>query len=457
MEDTPSDRASDAPVPPVRYALWWAGALAAAATLYLLSDGQPPTARFVAALAGLGMVLWVSETLPLYATALLISLLLIVPGGFAVDAVFASYFDPAVVLIFGGFVMGVALQKHGLDRYLADLILGRLGDRPSMVLLGFMALAAGFSMWITNTAATAILLPIALGVVVGNGLTPGTSRYGKALVLGIAYGATIGGIATPVGSTPNPIAVRFLREAGTPIGFLDWVVKLAPLAALLILAAAAVLLSFYRPELARVERPTARPQLDRKMAGVVAIFLVTVALWLTGSLHGVSAAAVSVVPVVALFVTRLLTEDDMARVDWGTLLLIGGSLALGQAIIASGLADAMGGFLAGALGGLPVVAVFFAITMFAIGLTVFTSNTAAAAILIPIVIPLAGVLGVPATPLVLLVMAGVSVDFLVPVGTPPNAMAYATKAVRVKDMLRAGAPLVVVAGLLATGLAVLYW
>jgi sodium-dependent dicarboxylate transporter 2/3/5 len=326
-----------------------------------------------------------------------------------------------------------------------------------MVLLGFMALAAGFSMWITNTAATAILLPIALGVVVGNGLTPGTSRYGKALVLGIAYGATIGGIATPVGSTPNPIAVRFLREAGTPIGFLDWVVKLAPLAALLILAAAAVLLSFYRPELARVERPTARPQLDRKMAGVVAIFLVTVALWLTGSLHGVSAAAVSVVPVVALFVTRLLTEDDMARVDWGTLLLIGGSLALGQAIIASGLADAMGGFLAGALGGLPVVAVFFAITMFAIGLTVFTSNTAAAAILIPIVIPLAGVLGVPATPLVLLVMAGVSVDFLVPVGTPPNAMAYATKAVRVKDMLRAGAPLVVVAGLLATGLAVLYW
>jgi sodium-dependent dicarboxylate transporter 2/3/5 len=444
-------------VTPARYAAWWGAAVGAGGAFYLLSGGMSDTARWVAALVGFGMVLWVSETLPLFATALIVSLLLVVPGGFAIDAVFASYFDPAVVLIFGGFVMGVALQKHGLDRYLADLILSRTGERPAAVLLGFMALSAGFSMWITNTAACAILLPIALGVVVSNGLTPGSSRYGKALVLGIAYGATIGGISTPVGSTPNPLAVRFLADAGTPITFLDWVVKLAPLAALMVLSAAAVLLWLYRPEVERVKRDPTHPRLDRRMVGVMAVFFVTVALWLTTGIHGVSAAAVSMVPVAALFATRLLDEHDILRVDWGTLLLIGGSLALGQAVVSSGLADAMGVFLADGLGGLPVVAVFFLVTMFAIALTVFTSNTAAAAILIPIVIPLAAVLSVPATPLVLLVMAGVSMDFLVPVGTPPNAMAYATKAVRVKDMVRAGTPLVVIAGVLATGAALAYW
>lgn len=455
-----SDPAGDEgpPEPAVtRYAAWWAAALAVAAVFYLATDGMSDSARFVAALTGLGMVMWVSETLPLYATALIVSLLLVVPGGFGLDTVFGSYFDPAVVLIFGGFVMGVALQKHGLDRYLADQVLSRTGDRPGAVLLGFMGLAAGFSMWITNTASAAILLPIALGVVSANGLKPGSSRYAKALVLGVAYGATIGGIATPVGSTPNPLAVRFLADAGTPITFLEWVVKLAPLAALMVLAAAGVLLWLYRPELNRVKRDPARPRLDRPMVGVMAVFSVTVALWLTTGIHGATAATVSVVPVAALFATRLLKEEDILKVDWGTLLLIGGSLALGQAVISSGLADAMGGFLADTLGGLPVVAVFFAVTMFAIGLTVFTSNTAAAAILIPIVIPLSAVLGVPATPLVLLVMAGVSMDFLVPVGTPPNAMAYATKVVRVKDLLRAGAPLVVLAGILATGLAIAFW
>lgn len=455
----PGPAPGDGPPEPsvARTATWWTAALAVAALFYLASGGLPDTARFVAALTGLGMVLWVSETLPLFATALIVSLLLVVPGGFGVDTVFGAYFDPAVVLIFGGFVMGVALQKHGLDRYLADLILTRTGDRPAAVLLGFMGLAAGFSMWITNTASTAILLPIALGVVSANGLTPGSSRYAKALVLGVAYGATIGGIATPVGSTPNPLAVRFLADAGSPISFLDWVVKLAPLAALMVLAAAGVLLWLYRPEVKRVKRDAAHPRIDRPMAAVMAIFFVTVALWLTTGIHGASAATVSVVPVALLFASRLLKEDDILKVDWGTLLLIGGSLALGEAVVTSGLADAMGTFLADALGGLPVIAVFFAVTMFAIGLTVFTSNTAAAAILIPIVIPLAAVLGVPATPLVLLVMAGVSMDFLVPVGTPPNAMAYATKAVRVKDMLRAGAPLVVLAGILATGVGVAFW
>ncbi len=456
MPDAPP--AGGPPTPsPARFAAWWVAAVSVGAVFYFLTAGTPDTARWVAALVGFAMVLWVSATLPLFATALIVSLLLVVPGGFAVGTVFGAYFDPAVVLIFGGFVMGVALQRHGLDRFLADLILSRTGDRPASVLLAFMGLSAGFSMWITNTAACAILLPIALGVVTSSGLKPGSSPYAKALVLGVAYGATIGGIATPVGSTPNPLAVRFLADAGTPVPFLDWVVKLAPLAALMVLVAAGTLLWLYRPELARVQRAPTHPKFDRHMAGVMAVFLVTVALWLTTTYHGVSAAAVSVVPVAVLFATRLLKEDDILKVDWGTLLLIGGSLALGEAVVSSGLAGAMGTLLAGALGGLPVVAVFFTVTMFAIGLTVFTSNTAAAAILIPIVIPLAAVLSVPATPLVLLVMAGVSMDFLVPVGTPPNAMAYATKAVRVKDMLRAGAPLVLLAGLLSTGVAVAFW
>lgn len=163
------------------------------------------------------------------------------------------------------------------------------------------------------------------------------------------------------------------------------------------------------------------------------------------------------VPLFLLYLTRLLKAEDFSRIDWGTLVLMGGSIALGKAILDSGLAQTFAAAIEGGLAGQATIVVYLVIVLAAIGLTVFASNTAAAVVMIPLVIPLAPILVVGVRPLVLLVAVGVSLDFLVPVGTPPNAMAYATGEVRVKDFLKAGSLLVVLATTLTAVLGLLYW
>jgi sodium-dependent dicarboxylate transporter 2/3/5 len=436
---------------------WYAAAIGSFAIVLLLPSPLGPSARLVAAISALGMVLWVSEKLPLYITALLVSFLLIVLGGFDVRTVFAAYFDPVVVLILGGFVLGVALQKHGLDRYLAAVLLRRAGTKPSRVLLGLMLLAAGFSMWMSNTASTAVVLPVAVSILALNGIRGKTSNFAKASVLGVAYAASIGGIGTLVGSTPNPLAARFLADAGEPITFAEWMYFTLPIVAVMLIGAWLVLLRLYPPEVASVRTFDVVPKLDRPKLLVMATFFLTVALWLTTGLHGIPASVVSLVPMLVLYLLRLLVEADFGKVDWGTLVLIGGSIALGEAIQASGLAETFAQAIGAAVAGQPLVLVFLIVVLAAIALTVAATNTAAAVVMIPLMIPLAPVLGVGLRPLVLMVAVGVSIDLLVPVGTPPNAMAYATGMVRVRDMIYAGSPLVVLATLLTTAVALVYW
>lgn len=433
-----------------RTAIWIALA-AIASALGLLVDG--PAGVVLAILLG-AMVLWVSEILPLAVTAMLSSLALIIVAGHEPRTVFASYFDPVVVLLMGGFFLGVALRKHGLDVYFADAVVRRAGTDPKWVLLAIMATAATFSMWISNTAATAIMLPIALGIA---GLReddrPG-GNLAKVLVLGVAFSASLGGIATPIGTTPNPIALRFLADAGQPVTFLGWMVRMLPLVAAMVVIVWAILLRVYPVKDTVIAARPPRGRIDRPQAMLVGIFTLTVLLWLTTDLHGVPASVVSLVPIVLLFVTRLMHEKDIHLIGWPTLLLIGGGIALGEAVMTSGLDVVFADGIQAVVGGEGYLT-FLIIAVVALVLTFAASNTAAAVVLIPIVIQLGTEWGVPLQPLVLMTAAVLSMDLIVPVGTPPNAMAYATGQVNVPQMAKAGV-LASVVGVLLTSM-VAYW
>ncbi len=438
-----------------RRLVWTAGAaLAAALSLLAPVDGQ---AQIVLAITAAAMVLWISEVLPLAITALAASFALVMLADLDAKSVFSAYFDPVIVLLLGGFFLGVALSKHGLDTTLADIVMDRAGTRPGAVLLALMGTTAVFSMWISNTAATAIMLPIALGVLAVSGVRQSGDNLARCLVLGIAAAANIGGIATPIGTTANPIALRFLGEAGHSITFLGWMARTVPVMMVMVLLAWIILLRIFPPGKEALHHiPTPR-SFDKRQTGVVIIFAVTVMLWLTTDWHGISSAMVALVPVIALFASGLLQESDIAKAGWPTLLLIGGGLALGDAVTQSGLDGVFAGAVEGVVGGGGRLMAFAVIATAAVALTLFSSNTAAAVIMVPIAIRLATTWDVDVTGLAMLAAVALSMDFLVPVGTPPNAMAYSTGHVSVAQMVRSGSIITLVAVMVTTAAAWAFW
>lgn len=414
-------------------------------------------AKIVLGISLLAAVYWFSEALPLHVTGLLASFLLLLTASLNLKQITALYLDPVIVLLFGGFVLAVALQKYKLDELIAFKILRLVGKKPERILFGLMLVTWFFSMWMSNTASTAIMLPIALTILVKNKLNALKSSYGKALVLGIAFAATIGGIATLVGTTPNPLAAKYLRDAGQAFSFIDWMYYALPFAIILLLVAWIVLIKLFKPEIRYLKTIKIKPIFDKQKKSVLLVFALTVFLWLTTSFHGISSAAIALIPAVLFYLFSLLENKDFKRVNWGILLLIGSGLSLGAAIQSSGLDLFFAGLLENFIQGQPLFLVYLGIILFAIALTVFVSNTAAAALMIPLIMPLAPLIGVNVRILVLLTAIAVSLDFIVPVGTPPNAIAYSSGYVKVKDMAKAGSIIALIAALMLSGLALLYW
>jgi sodium-dependent dicarboxylate transporter 2/3/5 len=207
--------------------------------------GLPIRMQSVLAIMFFVGALWFTEAIPLHVTALLIPLLLTLFAAFTPRETLAPFFDPVVVLLLGGFILAVAMQKHRLDEKIAYFFINHFGHTPGRFLLGLMVVTAFLSMWMTNTATTALIIPIALVILVENKLEPLRSGYAKAVVLGIAYAATIGGMGTLVGSTPNAIAAKFLRDMGITLSFTDWMLYALPLVIILIPIAWFVLMSVY--------------------------------------------------------------------------------------------------------------------------------------------------------------------------------------------------------------------
>ena len=407
-------------------ATWWA---------WPLDDANQ---ALVAATLAAVVVLWVSEVVPLYVSGLTGSFLLLAFGDFSATEIFTPYFDPVIVLFLGGFVLARGMQKYALDQRIAHEILKRIGDRPAIFVLGLMGVTAFLSMWMSNTASAAIMIPIAIIVLKENGLFRRESGFARGVVLSVAYAATIGGIGSLVGSPPNAIAARYLGERGVELDFLGWMLTTIPFVLLALLFSWAMLHLFNRPEIDRISFCYEAKPLDRAQKIVLLVFALTVAGWLTTGQTGLSSSTVALIPVIALFASGLLDDRDLASISWPTLLLFGGGLSLGSAVGSVGIDVWLASLVQSAIAGIPLFLALSGLVFLGILVTMVASNTASAAILIPLMLPLSDGIGIDVKSIAMLIAIGVSLDFMMPVGTPPSAIAYSTGVVNVRQMIQNG-------------------
>ena len=414
----------------------------------------PSALRAGLALFTLIGALWMTQALHLSVTALLVPLLAVAAGLMGMREALASFAHPIIFLFLGGFALAAALQQQGLDRALAHAVL-RLaaGHRARAVALLF-GLTALLSMWISNTATAAMVLPMALGLLrdgdeheadTPDGIGPRERMF---VLLGVAYSASIGGIGTLVGSPPNAIAAA---QAG--IGFADWMRLGLPMVALLMPLMVGVLYLMLRPRLGG--RMVLEPQAfewTRARRTTLAIFGLTAAGWVgsapLGQVLGITAdldSWIAIAALVALVASRTLDWDTIERqTHWGVLLLFGGGLALSQVMQVSGASAFMADALVGAVQGAPALWLLLGVVAFVVFLTELVSNTASAALLIPIFLGVGPALGLSGPLLAAAIAVAASCAFMLPVATPPNAIVFATNLVPQATMMRCGLVLNVV-------------
>jgi sodium-dependent dicarboxylate transporter 2/3/5 len=452
----------------------WLGGLGAPivfVALWVAPLPIPENAHHLAAVLGAVFVLWVSEVIPIAVTALLIAPLLILCG--VVEdpkEAFRHYADPILFLFVGSFFIAEAMQRHGLDRRVGRAILRLPGVRalPSRVRTAMMIATALLSMWVANTASTAVFLPIVIGMVGTNDLK---NRAASGTIFGVAVAASTGGMGTFVGTPPNLITARFLDGAGMRMGFVDWFAIGFPTAMVTTLAAVAVL-HFMMPPRAAVDATAATvPAYERPAPWsigeiVTAIaFAVSVVGW---SLPGVCVAlgfswapwledklepgVVALIASAILFAApdgkgaRVLRWREAAQIDWGVIMLFGGGLALGGALLSTGLAEDMGEGFVAVTRIREVWTLTAVLCVFTIFFSEIVSNTAAATMLVPLVIGIATELEAPIAPPVLAVGLAASCGFMLPIATGPNALAYGTGRIAQIDMMRVGVVLDLVCG-----------
>jgi sodium-dependent dicarboxylate transporter 2/3/5 len=419
------------------------------------------------------ITLWITEPIPLPVTALLGPTLAVVFGVVSAREAYAPFADPLIFLFIGSFILAQGIFVHGLNERIAYGVMSWkvIGARPSRILLAYGGIAAFISAWMSNTATAAMLLPIGLSLLAfmerESNISP---RYGTALMLATAYGCSLGGMATIVGTPPNVIAAGMIREfTGTEISFVQWMGFAVPISVFMV-----GFLVIYMNWIGRAgtrEIPGADKIIRDRLAelgpwkraekNVLAAFLVTVTLWVVpgllgivlGAEHPVAAALSSAVPIsVAAIIGAMLlflipvdeterstiTWKQAANIDWGTILLFGGGLALGQMASSTGLAEAFGRGITGIVPVGSLVALTFAATIFATFLSETMSNTAAANVTIPVIISIAQAAGIDPIPPTIAASLAASVSVILPVSTPANAIVYSSGKVPITKMIRYG-------------------
>jgi sodium-dependent dicarboxylate transporter 2/3/5 len=460
------DRARDRDVR--RRALGLAGGLTAFVLMLLAPapEGMTPDAWRTAALAVLMATWWITEAIPVYATGLLPLALLPLLGIADMRAAAVPYANPVIFLFLGGFLIALTIQRWNLHQRIALTLLSATGTGARQLVGGFMAATAFLSMWVSNTATAMMMLPIALSVIT---LLERDSAHrmpvvglNTALVLAIAYGANVGGMATLVGTPPNALlAAYFDQTYGVTIGFAQWMVFGVPLA-LVLLAVTWVLLTRVAFRLPRAPIEGAGAAIASQRAGLGptthgemiagGAFLTAAGLWIflplitrTWPDLGLTDSGIAVGVALALFIIPVdlkrgefaLNWEWAGRVPWGVLLLFGGGLSLAAGATSSGLAEWIGGAMSG-LGGVPTWLMLLVVVTVVVFLTELTSNTATTATMLPVLGGLA--MGLGENPLLLCVPAALAAScaFMLPPATPPNAVAFGSGHVTIPQMARAG-------------------
>ncbi len=460
--------------------------------LALLIDNLPlpidRPAQQVAAIMVFCLVFWITEALPLSITALAGVTVAVLLGIADMQTAFTSLGHPIILLFIGSFLLARAMTRHGLDRRLALLILSFPFFQKSLfrLFLGFSLVSFVLSMWISNSVTVAMLLPLMLGVIAL--VQPPESKdqlLSTYMLLGIAYSASIGGISTIIGSPPNLIGVQYLQEAGAKVDFLSWMLIALPIS----LCMYGVLLLYINRHLKRCsfESTSITKYLEthkKELAPIsvgerntLLVFLLAVLLWLLPgllNLFGLEEASkimgkllpeslVALIAAILLFLLPsgkdlkgTLLGEDLRQIDWDTILLFGGGLALGKLIIDSGLAGAIGSGIAGAVSPENAPLLIFLLIAGILMLTEISSNTAIAITFIPIVIDILTSLQMPLLYPVFGVVLASSFAFMLPVATPPNAIVYGSGEIPISKMIKTGFWLNVAGALVIFGWVMLY-
>jgi solute carrier family 13 (sodium-dependent dicarboxylate transporter), member 2/3/5 len=432
-------------------------------------------AHRIAAILAMMVVFWVTEALPLAVTALLGPVLAVVLRVVPVRAAFASFADPIIFVFIGSFILAEAMFVHGVDRRIAYTALSWrfVGASAGRILITFGAVTTILSMWMSNTATTAMMFPIGLSIVAHlarSGMT-GARQFAMVMMLITSFGASIGGMATPVGTPPNLIGIGMLEKiTGADITFFQWMLIGVPAAAMMF---GLIALQFYfagarkltvgaestqmvRDELTRLGAVT------RGQRNVLVAFGITVILWVAPGLFAVTGidrspfalaytqaipeSVAAMLGALLLFVLPVdwsgrrftLTWEQALKIDWGVVLLFGGGLAMGELAFSTGLAEAMGKGITAWLPSQSTTALTMLFTGAAIVLSEATSNTAAANMIVPIAIAVAQAAGVPPLQPALGATLGASMGFMMPVSTPPNAIVYSSGFIPITSMMRYG-------------------
>ena len=450
-------------------------------------DGIADAAWLTLAVAALMAIWWATEALPLAATALVPLVVFPLLGVVPMAETASAYAHPLIFLFMGGFLVARGMQRWNLHRRIALVIAVRAGGEPKALIAGFMAATAFLSMWVSNTATTIMMLPIAasvVGVVIANSPHAGDAdirRFGLATMLAIAYSASVGGIGTLVGTPPNALMAAFFeRTYGIEISFVGWMAIAMPLVAVMLPAVWLVLTRLVFPfDLGHTAgdaahgRQAVRAQLDAlgpmtaPETRVGLVFAAMAGLWLFRPLlddlpllAGLSDPGIAIAGALALFIlpagrrtgpddggegdegddeagARLLGWEDARKISWDVLILFGGGLALAGAFASTGLAATLGEHMGG-LAWLPMFIFVLLVSGLVIFLTELTSNTATVAALLPVIAAIAAATGIDPPVLAVAAVMAASCAFMLPVATPPNAIVFASGYVSVPQMMRAG-------------------
>jgi solute carrier family 13 (sodium-dependent dicarboxylate transporter), member 2/3/5 len=434
--------------------------IALVVTYFFRQLGYGDAVDYVFLIAILSVGLWITEAVPPFAVGIFIIIMLIF--GFGTDYLFSesapvdiyvgTWTSNVIWLLLGGFFLAEGMKEAELDRYLFRFTIRRFGDRPERLLMGLMFVTAAGSMVMSNTATTAMMISSIIPLIHVLGAR---SNFSKALLTGIPAAATIGGIGTIIGSTPNAIAVGALQEQGLNITFIDWMLVGTPTAFFLVYIFYRYLcrkLSIREAVIDLSQIPRSEKKVDTfKRKTVVFTLVATITLWITEPLHGIPVAATSAVPILLLTITQVIDSEQVRALPWDTLMLVAGGLALGIALVDVGLAD----IIMEKINNLPlaVITVAFLFSMIGVLLSNVMSNTAAASILIPLSITLPAPFGV-AVPVIVAISC--SSALLLPVSTPSNAISYATGLIEQKEFRRGGF-FFMIAGPIAAMAAVMAW
>ncbi|MCK0108897.1 DASS family sodium-coupled anion symporter [Flavobacteriaceae bacterium S0825] len=446
--------------------------------LFFKPEGLSPEGVAVLATTLWVAIWWILEVVPIAVTAMLPIILFPITGAMELSTTTAAFGHKYVFLYIGGFILAIAIEKWNLHKRIALTVINIIGTSVSKIILGFMIATAFLSMWISNTATTVMMLPIGMAIILQLKDNPKTKEdeneiFGKALMLSIAYSASIGGVATLIGTPPNLIFAGILEEQyNVEMTFSKWIIYGLPISIILLFICwkymTTVAFSFTqkdfpggKAEIKRLLKNLGKISYEEKT--VLIVFCITAFLWMTRSflisklIPAIDDTIIAMASATILFILptkkrkekKIINWESAVKLPWGILLLFGGGLALAEGFKTSGLAEWIGSQVT-QFENLPLFALLFVLILAVNFLTEITSNLATTAMLLPVIAPIALILDVHPFTLMVGITVAASCAFMLPVATPPNAIVFGSGYLKIPDMMRTGILMNVISVILIT-------